>query len=213
LGLLDLLSRQGNQNLEKLPDVLLGLSLLGWAVAGMVQSWPDWAAVMPVRLSLALLQAMVGILILLRPAANERGTTRALLLSLPSFLATGILFRLASPLGEWPLGSKWVFAGGVIWVMVCFWSLRGSFAILPARRAIVRGGLYKLVRHPAYLGEYVMAIACAYAGGSIWAWLCLAALLPLLMLRIQQEEDLLRHDADYIAYQAQTRWRLLPWVW
>ena len=207
------MSQQGKSNLEKWPDYLLGLSLFGWAVAGIVQSWGDTTALFPVRLSLASLQAMVGVLIFLRPLAREAGDVRSLLLSLPSFLASGILFRLASPLAAWPLPSKWIFAGGVLWVMLCFWSLRRSFAILPARRALVRGGLYRLLRHPAYLGEYIMACACAYAAASVWAWICLVVLVPLLVVRIRQEEDLLMHDADYVRYQQATRWRLLPGVW
>ena len=123
------------------------------------------------------------------------------------------MFRLSLPLGGWPLLAKWVFAVAVIWVMASFWSLRGSFAILPARRAIVRGGQYRLLRHPAYLGELVMGAACASASKDPAAWLCLAAMIPLLMLRIWREEDLLRHDTDYITYQSQTRWRLVPGIW
>jgi protein-S-isoprenylcysteine O-methyltransferase Ste14 len=210
---LDLLNRKEKSDLEKWPDYLLGLSLVGWAVAGIAKDAHDLGGLLPVRLSLALLQAMVGRLIMLRPPAIEQGNRQALLLSLPSFLASGILFRLALPLSAWPVATKWVFAGAVVWVMASFWSLRGSFAILPARRAIVRRGLYKLVRHPAYLGELVMGGACAYAGASIWAWLCLAALVPLMMVRIWREEQLLHHDTDYITYQAHTRWRLVPGIW
>ncbi len=207
------MNRKGIPWLEKLPDLLLGLSLMSWAVAGIVQSWAEVSALIPVRLSLATLQVMVGMLIMLRPAAHEQGSAQAILLSLPSFIASGFLFRLAQPLAAWPFACKWVFAGSVLWVMAAFWSLRGSFAILPARRATVRTGLYRLVRHPAYLGEYVMACACAYAGASTWTWIYLAALLPLLVLRIRQEEALLMHDAAYATYKQSTRWRLLPGVW
>ncbi len=186
---------------------------MGWAVAGTISSAADLSALIPVRLSLAVLQLTVGLLILLRPRADEQGDTRAMLAALPSFLISGIMFRSASPLEAWPLGSKWIFAVAVLWVLFCFWSLRRSFAILPARRGIVRAGAYRLLRHPAYLGEYVMACACAFAGANVWGWLCLAALLPLLVLRIRQEEALLVHDQNYVAYQAQVRWRLLPGIW
>jgi protein-S-isoprenylcysteine O-methyltransferase Ste14 len=207
------LSSARNHLLEKLPDLLLGLSLLGWAIAGTIQDISDWEGMFPVRLSLALLQAMVGLLLLLRPAAVENGNLRALLLSLPSFLASGVLFRMALPLAGWPVVAKWVFAIAVVWVMVSFWSLRGSFAIFPARRAIVRSGTYRLMRHPAYLGELVMAVACAYAGANFWGWVCLVILIPLLMVRMWREEILLGHDAAYKVYQRQTRWRLLPGIW
>jgi protein-S-isoprenylcysteine O-methyltransferase Ste14 len=210
---LALLKAERDPRLAKLPDQLLGLSLLGWAVAGMVDAWPDRAAVVPVRLSLAALQTMVGVLLFLRPTAIAEGSLRTLLLSLPSFLISGILFRLAQPLGEWPTVCKWVFATAVAWVMASFWSLRGSFAIFPARRALVRTGLYRLVRHPAYLGELVMAVACMAASGSAWAWLCLTAIIPLVALRIRQEEQLLLADAGYGVYVGEVRWRLVYGVW
>ena len=187
--------------------------MVSWAVIGMGEAWADVAALIPVRLSLAGLQTMVGVLLMLRPAPFANGNLRALLLSLPSFLVSGLMFRLAQPLGAWPIGCKWVFAVSVVWVMACFWNLRSSFAIFPARRAIVRAGLYRLVRHPAYLGEYAMACACALAGASLWTGLCLLALAPLLMVRIRQEEALLLGDADYQAYTRQVRWRLVPGLW
>jgi protein-S-isoprenylcysteine O-methyltransferase Ste14 len=186
---------------------------MSWAVIGTLDAAQDWAAMMPVRLSLALLQSMVGLLLMLRPQALAQCSLRSLVLSLPSFLISGLLFRLAMPLGAWPIGCKWAFAACVAWVMACFWNLRHSFAIFPARRAIVRTGLYRLVRHPAYLGEYAMACACALAGAHIWSWACLLLLAPLLVLRIVQEEQLLLQDTAYAAYAQQTRWRLLPWLW
>ena len=199
--------------LHRLPDILLGVSLISWAIAGTVRDFLDWEGFFPVRMSLAILQAFVGILIVFRPPPLENGAPKALLLSFPSFLISGLLFRLAEPLSNWPLISKWIFALSVVWVLFSFWSLRKSFAILPARRAIVKSGPYRLLRHPAYAGELLMAAACTWAAGNLWASLSFAALIPFLMLRIQQEEAILENDAGFLAYKKESRWRLFPWIW
>lgn len=213
MGLLDLLSQKDTPFVERLPDILLGLSLIGWAFAGTISDWGEKEAVFPVRISLAVLQAYVGVLILLRKPATEQGHIRALLLSLPSFLFSGLLFRLAEPLAEWPEISKWAFAVAVVWVILCFWSLKKSFSILPARRAVVRSGPYRLLRHPAYAGEIIMGAACAWASGSIWGLICFVALVPFVVIRIQQEELLMANDPAYLEYQRSTKWRLIPWIW
>jgi protein-S-isoprenylcysteine O-methyltransferase Ste14 len=199
--------------LSKLPDYLFGLSLIAWGILGLVQEWGEWDAILPVRLGLSLLQWGIGLLFMLRPAAVEQGNLQALVLSLPSFLLSGLIYRLSWPLEGWPLGARVLFGVAVVWVALSFWSLRGSFAIFPARREIVRAGLYGWVRHPAYLGELLMAGACIWAAFSWQAGLCGLALAPLVGLRIMQEEALLRHDVHYLFYMERTRWRLVPGIW
>lgn len=198
---------------QKIVDYTLGLSLWGWAVMGIATTWGDWQAILPVRCCLSALQLGIGTLFILRPAAVEQGSLKALLLSLPSFLVSGMVYRLSWPLAAWPLGAKTLFVLATCWVMLSFWSLRGSFAIFPARRAIVRTGTYRLIRHPAYLGELSMTSACVWAAASSWAILGLLALVPLVAVRILQEEALLRHDMDYQRYTGTVRARLLPGIW
>ena len=186
---------------------------MAWAVLGLVQVWGEWEAIFPVRLGLSLLQMGIGWLFVLRPVAAEQGDWKALLLSLPSFVASGWMYKLSLPLVDWAMGPRILFGIAVCWVGLSFWNLRGSFAIFPARRDIVRGGLYRLVRHPAYLGELLMAAACGWAAGNFLALACGLVLVPLLVLRIRQEEALLRHDLLYQFYAEQTRWRLVPGIW
>jgi protein-S-isoprenylcysteine O-methyltransferase Ste14 len=196
-----------------LPDYLFGLSLIAWGIVGLVNVWGNWEAVFPVRLGLSLLQGGIGVLFLWRPAAAEQGNLKALILSLPSFLISGWIYRLSWPLDAWPLGARILFGVAVVWVAVSFWSLRGSFAIFPARREVVREGLYGWVRHPAYLGELFMAGACVWAGFSWLAGACFLVLVPLVGLRIVQEEALLRHDVHYLFYMERTKWRLVSGIW
>lgn len=207
------MSDRSQATLERVADLLLGLSLVGWAAAGTAESWGDPAELWPLRIALAAMQVELGLLIMSRARAQAQADWRGWLGALPSFILSGLLFKLSLPLAGWPEAAKWVFTAATAWVMLCFAWLGGSFAIFPARRSLVRGGPYRLLRHPAYLGECIMAAACAWAAGSIWAWLCWAALWPLLVLRIRQEERLLMGDPLFEDYRQRTRWRLVPGIW
>ena len=86
-----------------------------------------------------------------------------------------------------------------------------------SRRASHRlqtGGLYRHIRHPSYTGlllylaGYVLVFRC-------WLGLLLvAALLPVLVARMNAEEALLEGEfgEEYASYRRGT-WRLLPWVY
>lgn len=90
--------------------------------------------------------------------------------------------------------------------------LRRSFGVAPANRGIKLSGPYRFVRHPMYAGYALVHLAVVilmfhpinlviYAIGW-WAQI----------LRLLAEERLLSRDADYAAYMAKVRWRLIPGV-
>jgi protein-S-isoprenylcysteine O-methyltransferase Ste14 len=89
----------------------------------------------------------------------------------------------------------------------------GLVAIQEGHR-LQTGGLYRHVRHPSYAGAllylagYVLVFRC-------WLGLLLvAALLPVLVARMNAEEALLEGEfgEEYASYRRGT-WRLLPWVY
>lgn len=88
-----------------------------------------------------------------------------------------------------------------------------SFAIFPAARNTVHSGPYRYLRHPAYLGELIMALT-AMATRLDRVSLLLAVLIILTtILRIAVEESVLESEGGYRQYTGQVRWRLLPGVW
>jgi protein-S-isoprenylcysteine O-methyltransferase Ste14 len=79
---------------------------------------------------------------------------------------------------------------------------------------LVKTGPYSRLRHPMYSGVLLMYLATPVALGSWWGLLPVAVLPLLLVIRIRDEEKLLREElAGYREYCEEVRWRLLPWVW
>lgn len=79
---------------------------------------------------------------------------------------------------------------------------------------LVTSGLYGIVRHPMYSASVVMMIGMPLALGSYWALLIVPVVLALLVIRILDEETMLREElAGYRDYMATVRYRLIPLAW
>lgn len=79
---------------------------------------------------------------------------------------------------------------------------------------LVSSGLYGVVRHPMYSGALVMMVGMPLALDSLWGLGVVAAAVPVLALRIADEEKMLRDElAGYAEYATRVRSRLVPGVW
>jgi len=75
-------------------------------------------------------------------------------------------------------------------------------------------GLYGFVRHPMYFSVLVTMVGLALALGSYWGLVCVVVSLPILVVRILDEEKLLTQDLrGYRDYTHRVRYRLLPYLW
>lgn len=73
---------------------------------------------------------------------------------------------------------------------------------------------YRLIRHPMYLGAILIYVASPVALGSNWALLPAVGIIPVLMARIVNEEQVLTRELrGYQEYKEITRYRLLPGIW
>ena len=83
-----------------------------------------------------------------------------------------------------------------------------------AGQKVITTGPYALVRHPMYLGSIIMYIATPLALGS-WAALIPALLyIPVLVLRIRDEEETLARELEgYREYMQKTKYHLFPGIW
>jgi protein-S-isoprenylcysteine O-methyltransferase Ste14 len=79
---------------------------------------------------------------------------------------------------------------------------------------VVSSGPYSLVRHPMYSAMLVMWLAAGPALGSYVALPIFALFIPVLVLRLLNEEKVLRQELPgYSEYCARVRHRLVPFVW
>lgn len=79
---------------------------------------------------------------------------------------------------------------------------------------VITTGPYAIVRHPMYSTALLLYLATPVALGSWWALIPAILCVPLLVVRIQNEEEVLvRELAGYAEYRNKVRYRLLPRVW
>jgi protein-S-isoprenylcysteine O-methyltransferase Ste14 len=121
---------------------------------------------------------------------------------------------------RWSVGHvAWPAAGLVLVMLAAGLSLVSLlpmgrlFGVRPALRGLVTRGPYKFVRHPIYL-SYVLGDI----GYNLREWNSVTLLLVLmgwasLVYRIRAEERVLSQHAEWPAYVAFVRYRLLPGLW
>lgn len=75
-------------------------------------------------------------------------------------------------------------------------------------------GLYKIVRHPAYMGSVIQAIGFPLLFGSLWSIIPVCLLIILLITRTILEDKTLQNELEgYPEYSRKTRNRIIPYVW
>jgi protein-S-isoprenylcysteine O-methyltransferase Ste14 len=83
-----------------------------------------------------------------------------------------------------------------------------------AGQTVVSAGPYAVVRHPMYLGALVMWLSLAPALGSYVALPFFALLIPVIVVRLLNEEKVLRLGLPgYDEYCQKTRFRFVPYIW
>jgi protein-S-isoprenylcysteine O-methyltransferase Ste14 len=108
-----------------------------------------------------------------------------------------------------------VFTGYMIFVWVLTVNSYLSRVVeVDAGQKVVSSGPYAIVRHPMYFGVSLMYIASPLALGSYWAIIPAVFIIPLLVARIHNEEEVLVRDLPgYADYCLKVKYRLLPGIW
>lgn len=79
---------------------------------------------------------------------------------------------------------------------------------------VISTGLYGIVRHPMYIGVLIMYIPTPLALGSYWGLIPMATIPVALVIRIINEEKVLKRELPgYNEYCTKTKYRLIPYLW
>jgi len=75
-------------------------------------------------------------------------------------------------------------------------------------------GLYKIVRHPAYMGSIVQSLGIPLLFGSLWSIIPICLSIILLITRTNLEDKTLKNELQgYLEYSNKTRYKIIPYVW
>ena len=217
--------------LSALVKVVLGVALIGillFLPAGTLAfagAWRLCAALFIPMLVMGVVMLIFSPELLRRRLASkeERSTQQGVvrytgLLFIISFVVAGLDFRFG-----WSQMVQGVVWGATILFLVGYglygevmrenvWLSRNI--TVEDGQQVVSTGLYAIVRHPMYTSTIVMFLAMPVVLGSYWATLPMLFYIPIIALRIKDEEQLLRADLKgYTEYCAKVCWRLLPYIW
>ena len=149
------------------------------------------------------------------------GVSRIVLFA--GFVLAGLDFRFGwtrARLGRIPWS---VIAAGQLSVVIGYWfvfrvtkanSFAGSTIQVDEGQRVVQAGPYALVRHPMYFGIAITELATPFALASYVALPVFALIVPILVVRLIDEERMLHRELPgYAEYCQRTRFRLVPGVW
>jgi protein-S-isoprenylcysteine O-methyltransferase Ste14 len=146
-----------------------------------------------------------------------------ILISFLAFLLPGLDYRFGwsrTSLGPVPLWLTLLAQALLLGSFaLIFWVMKvNSFASrtiqVEADQKVVSTGPYRIVRHPLYFGTLVAYLSIPLALGSYVALPAFALLIPVVVLRLLNEEKILCQElAGYTEYCLRTRFRLVPYIW
>ncbi len=79
---------------------------------------------------------------------------------------------------------------------------------------VIDTGLYGIVRHPMYAVTIWLFLSIPLVLGSFWALLCFIVYVPIISVRIINEEKVLENGLEgYKEYKKKVKYRLIPFIW
>jgi protein-S-isoprenylcysteine O-methyltransferase Ste14 len=167
----------------------------------------------PTDLLLIVGESLVVILTCLRRPAKTVDRRLIVRIVTTASMMSPFLIQPAQGAGVIPEATAALMAAfGLVIVVAGKISLGWSFGLLPANRGIIDHGLYRIIRHPIYLGYLMTHGAFLAAHPTMWNVSVLLAGDVALIVRAFFEEQTLSRDPKYVRYCKTVKWRLVPGV-
>src|SRR6266446_10789413 len=201
----------------------LGLAVLGWGGFSAFFSHPALTA-------LALVTFVISVAAYFAGGNLSTGVRedRANRWVIAAFAVIGLLFAY---LPAWTDRNElWTIDGDAVrWLGVILFAVGGALRIWPVYvlgnrfsglvaiqpgHTLVTSGVYRVIRHPSYLGLLINSLGWSLAFRSAVGVLLTVLLILPLLARMKAEENLLRSQFgdDYNTYRSHT-WRLIPGIY
>ena len=79
---------------------------------------------------------------------------------------------------------------------------------------VVSTGLYGIVRHPMYSATLLLFLSMPLVLGSPWSFAIMLLYIPIIALRIRNEEQVLERELKgYTEYKQRVKYKLIPFIW
>ncbi len=210
---------------------ILGLIVVGiilFLPAGSLRFWEAWiycgVTFIPMFLAIAYFLKQDPGLLERRMKLREKEKEQKTIIKIASiiffigFLIPGFDYRYDwsnVPVALVIASDIFVFLGYLLFLFVLKENSYASRTIeVEQGQKVIMTGPYKIIRHPMYLGVILMFLLTPLALGSSWALIAFLPLIPLIVLRILNEEKVLVNElSGYKEYCQKTRYRLLPFIW
>ena len=157
------------------------------------------------------------------PAGETRTVQKMLVSGLFLLLPTVMVFCAFDHRFGWSpvptavtvVGDALVAIGlGIAMLVVIQNSYAAANVTVEASQKVITTGLYGFARHPMYVGSLIMMVGIPLALDSWWGLFSLIPGVIVLVLRILDEEKMLKQELEgYSVYTQKVRYRLVPYTW
>lgn len=140
------------------------------------------------------------------------------LMFVAAFVVAGLGFRFG-----WPALPQWASVAAAV-VFLASYALYAevmreneflsrTIEVQEGQR-VIDTGLYGIVRHPMYSATLLLFLSMPLVLGSPFSFVIVLAYLPIIAVRIKNEEQVLREGlAGYADYMSRVKYRLIPYIW
>lgn len=216
---------------QALTKFVLGLLIIGvllFLPAGTFNFWQAWLfiGVLFVQMFIAGIVLMIRRPELLRKRleAKEQQEEQKWVVALSGliFVAVFVVAGLSRRFGWYMLPDRAVYVATVVFLAAYamyaevmrenVWLSRT--VEVQENQQVVSTGLYGVVRHPMYAATLLLFLSMPLVLASPWSFVIMLIYIPIISLRIRNEEQVLERDLKgYTEYKQRVRYRVIPFIW